>query len=89
MLEGKTNAPLQQTCLALLGTCAEGVHFYCSSLTYPAISNCTIFPFSVHCEEVQETNITQTKYKCDLCEYIAKEPTDVIWHHLECHFEST
>ena len=49
------------------------------------------FPFSAQCETVQETDssITKTKYKCDLCEYISKEPTDVIWHHLECHFEST
>ena len=49
------------------------------------------FPFSAQCETVQETDssIPKTKYKCDLCEYISKEPTDVIWHHLECHFEST
>ena len=34
-----------------------------------------------------ETDIPQHKYKCDLCQYTTKEPTDVIWHHLECHFE--
>ena len=36
-----------------------------------------------------ETDIPQEqhRYKCDLCQYTTKEPTDVIWHHLECHFE--
>ena len=34
-----------------------------------------------------ETDIPQHKYKCDLCQYTTKESTDVIWHHLECHFE--
>ena len=28
---------LQHACLALLGTCAKGVQFYCPSLTYAAI----------------------------------------------------
>ena len=61
------------------------------NLLNSAIQLCTILPFSAQCETVQETDSTipKTKYKCDLCEYISKEPTDVIWHHLECHFEST
>ena len=53
----------------------------------------TILPFLAQCEKDQETRIEtdtipQTKYKCDLCEFITKEPTDVLWHHLECQFKS-
>ena len=34
---GNKIAPLQHSCLAFLGTCAEGVQFYCPSHMYPAI----------------------------------------------------
>ena len=39
-LRGNIIAPLQHACFALLGTCAEGVQFYCLSCTYPAIPYC-------------------------------------------------
>ena len=39
----------QHTCLTLLGTCAEGLQFYCLSLTYPAFPYCTIFPLFEQC----------------------------------------
>ena len=42
-LRGNKIAPLRHTCLALLGTCAKEVQFYCPSHTYAAIPNCTIF----------------------------------------------
>ena len=41
--------------LTLLGTCAEGVQFYCPSRTHSAIPYCTIFSiFSTHVQILNE-----------------------------------
>ena len=47
-MRGNKIASLQSACLSSLGTCAEGVQFYCSSHTYAAIPFCNIFPFLEH-----------------------------------------
>ena len=39
---------LCHACLTSLSTCAKGVQFYCPSCTYPAIPDCTVFPFLAH-----------------------------------------
>ena len=46
-------APFHHACLVSLGTCAEGVQFYCSSHTYAAIPFCNIFPFLEHSDAAE------------------------------------
>ena len=46
---GNKIAPVQHSCLTSLGTCAEGMQFYCPSRTYAAIPYCIIFPFLAYC----------------------------------------